>query len=63
MKISFELNVKIAGESLQEVDDGLIQAAGARLKARIMAKAQEETPSMNKKDPPPGGLTFMKVDS
>lgn len=36
MKYEFELILKISGSSLQEIDDGLIQAAGDRLKARIL---------------------------
>lgn len=34
MEIQYELNLKITGHSLQEIDDGLVQAAGARLQAR-----------------------------
>ncbi len=35
MKVQFELTVKVIGSSLQEVDDGLVQAAGERLRARM----------------------------
>lgn len=35
MKIEFELTVKIRGASLDEIDNGLIQAAGQRLMARM----------------------------
>lgn len=36
MKLEFELILKISGSSLQEIDEGLIQAAGERLKSRIL---------------------------
>lgn len=36
MKFEYELTIKITGNSLQEVDDALVQAAGDRLKARIL---------------------------
>lgn len=35
MEITFELNLKITGSSLQEVDEGLMKAAGERLRARL----------------------------
>lgn len=38
VKIAFTLNLVIEGQTLDEVDDGLIQAAGQRLTARINQK-------------------------
>lgn len=35
MKLEFELTVKIKGTSLEDVDNGLIQAAGQRLVSRM----------------------------
>lgn len=43
MKFEYELTIKIKGDSLQEVDDALVQAAGDRLKARILGGIQMPT--------------------
>lgn len=48
--VQFELNVKITGASLGEIDDGLMQAASERLKARILQK-QSEIPAFISKNP------------
>lgn len=38
--IEFKLELTIKGSSLQEVDDGLVRAAGERLQARIQQRAE-----------------------
>lgn len=57
MQVQFELTVKVTGHNLQEIDDGLVQAAGERLKARIlqtMGAAPTGMPAgLNVKMPPP----------
>lgn len=40
MSIRFSLTVSIDGDSLQQIDDGLVEAAGQRLMARIQEKAK-----------------------
>lgn len=50
MNVQFELNLKITGASLQEVDDGLIQAAGARLQARMVGGGVQ---ALFQQPPPP----------
>ena len=39
MNLTFELNLKITGSSLDEIDAGLTQAAGERLQARIRERS------------------------
>lgn len=41
MKKEFVLTVTVTGDSLQDVDNGLIEAAGERLKARISENASK----------------------
>ena len=43
MGMQFKLTIEFTGESLQEIDDGLMQAAGARLTSRIQQPAQIAT--------------------
>jgi hypothetical protein len=56
-KYTFELILRITGDALQEIDDGLIQAGGERLKARMNSNNVIPTHT------PPAGLTFVNPNS
>lgn len=67
MEIKFSLNVCIEGASLDEIDNGLVQAAGERLKARILARPSVLSPQVPPQvpiqpAPLPQGLSF-KIDA
>ena len=41
MEIEFTLHVTVKGRSLQEIDDGLVTAAGQRLVARLACSTED----------------------
>ncbi len=58
MEIKFELTLTVTGHSLQEIDDALVQAAGERLKARILAKSGQGSIESGKGGPMPGIISI-----
>lgn len=61
MAMQFELTIKLSGNSLQEIDEALMSAAGERLTSR-MAKPQADAPPTAPRASKPPGLSF-KADS
>jgi hypothetical protein len=62
MKLEFELTVKIKGNSLEDVDNGLIQAAGQRLLARLTSPPQIMTKNGISDHPSTEGPKKMKAE-